>query len=47
MTDREKIIKAIENAKKQSVEYAQEYILVPLMETDMILNLLKSRNPSG
>ena len=41
MTDREKIINAIEKAKKQSEEYAQDRIIVPFKEADMILALLK------
>ena len=43
MTDREKIIRAIEKAKKQSAEYAQDRIIVPFKETDMILALLKEQ----
>jgi hypothetical protein len=43
MTDREKIISAIEKAKKQSAEYAQDRIIVPFKETDMILALLKEQ----
>ena len=45
MTDREKIIKAIEKAKKQSEEYAQDCIIVPFKEADMILALLKEQEP--
>ena len=41
--DREKIINAIEKAKKQSEEYAQDRIIVPFKETDMILALLKEQ----
>jgi len=43
MTDREKIINAIEKAKKQSEEYAQDCIIVPFKEADMILALLKEQ----
>lgn len=43
MDNREKIISAIEKAKKQSEEYAQEYILVPFKEADMIIALLKEQ----
>lgn len=43
MTDREKIINAIEKAKKQSEEYAQDRIIVPFKEADMILTLLKEQ----
>lgn len=39
--NREKIINAIEKAKKQSEEYAQDRIIVPFKEADMILALLK------
>ena len=45
MTDREKIINAIEKAKKQSKEYAQDRIVVPFKEADMILALLKEQEP--
>ena len=45
MNNREKIINAIEKAKKQSEEYAQEYILVPFKEADMIIALLKEQEP--
>ena len=41
--DREKIINAIEKAKKQSEEYAQDRIIVPFKEADMILALLKEQ----
>ena len=41
MIDRANLIMAIETAKEQSIEYAQDYILCPLKETDMILELLK------
>lgn len=41
MTDREKIINAIEKAKKQSEENAQDRIIVPFKEADMIIALLK------
>jgi len=43
MNDREKIIRAIEKAKKQSEEYAQDRIIVPFKEADMILSLLKEQ----
>ena len=43
ITDREKIINAIEKAKKQSEEYAQDHIIVPFKEADMILALLKGQ----
>ena len=43
MNNREKIISAVEKAKKQSKENAQEYILVPLKEADMIVALLKKQ----
>lgn len=45
MTDREKIINAIEKAKKQSEEYDQDCIIVPFKEADMILDLLKKQEP--
>ena len=41
--DREKIINAIEKAKKQSEEYAQDRIIVPFKEADIILALLKEQ----
>ena len=41
MTDREKIISAIEKAKKQSEEYALDRIIVPFKEADMIIAMLK------
>ena len=41
--DREKIINAIEKAKKQSEEYALDRIIVPFKEADMILALLKEQ----
>lgn len=43
MNNREKIINALEKAKKQSEENAQDVIIVPFKETDMILALLKER----
>lgn len=43
MTDREKIIKAIEKAKKQSEQYALDRIVIPFKEADMILALLKEQ----
>ena len=43
MIDRANLIMAIETAKEQSIEYAQDYILCPLKETDMILELLKEQ----
>ncbi len=45
MNNREKIISAIEKAKKQSEEYAQDIIIVPFKEADMILALLKEQEP--
>ena len=45
MNNREKIISAIEKAKKQSEEYALDRIIVPFKETDMILTLLKKQEP--
>lgn len=45
MTDRDKIINAIEKAKKQSNEYALDRIIVPFKEADMILAILKEREP--
>ena len=43
MTDREKMICAIERAKRQSEEYAQDRILVPFREADMIISLLREQ----
>ena len=43
MSDRNKIINAIEKAKKQSEEYAQDHIIVPFKEADMILAMLKEQ----
>jgi hypothetical protein len=43
MPDREKIISAIEKAKKQSEENAQDAIIVPFKEVDMIISLLKEQ----
>lgn len=43
MDAREKIINAIEKAKKQSEEYAQDKIIVPFKEADMIISLLKEQ----
>ena len=43
MNNREKVIRAIEKAKKQSEEYAQDRIIVPFREADMILALLKEQ----
>ena len=43
MNNREKIICAIEKAKKQSEEYALDRIIVPFREADMILALLKKQ----
>ena len=43
MNNREKVIRAIEKAKKQSEEYAQDRIIVPFREADMILELLKEQ----
>lgn len=45
MTDREKIVNAIKKAKKRSEEYAQDRIIVPFKETDIILALLKEKEP--
>lgn len=45
MNDREKIIIAIEKAKKQSEECALDRIVVPFKEADMILALLKESEP--
>ena len=45
MTDSEKIIKAIEKAKKQSEQYALDRIVVPFKEADMILAMLKEQEP--
>ena len=42
-TERERVIKALEKAKKQSEEYAQERIIVPFRETNMIIALLKEQ----
>ncbi len=41
--DREKVIKALERAKAQSEEYAQDHIVVPFKELDMILALLREQ----
>ena len=41
--DRENVINAIEKAKKQSEEYAQDRIIVPFKEADMIIALLKEQ----
>ena len=43
MNAREKIINSIEKAKKQSEEYAQDRIIVPFKEADMIIALLKEQ----
>lgn len=43
MDNREKIILAIEKAKRQSEEYAQDTIIIPFKEADMILSLLKEQ----
>ena len=43
MPDREKIVNAIEKAIKQSEQYAQDCIVVPFKEVDMILALLKKQ----
>lgn len=45
MNDAEKLIIAIEKAKKQSEEYAQDRIFVPFKEADMIITLLKEQEP--
>ena len=45
MVDREKIIDAIERAKKQSEEYGLDRILVDFKAADMILELLKDQKP--
>ena len=44
MDTREKIINAIEKAKKQSEGYAQDRIIVPFKEADMIIALLKEQD---
>lgn len=46
MADLEKIIAAIEKAKKQSEENGLDRIIVPFKETDMILALLKEQEPA-
>lgn len=46
MNNREKIIRAIEKAKKQSEEYAHDTIVVPFKEADIILALLKEQEPT-
>ena len=43
MVDREKIISAIEKAKKQSEEYELDRIIVSLKVVDIILALLKEQ----
>ena len=43
MSNREKIISAIEKAKKQSEGNAQDAIIVPFKEANMILALLKEQ----
>ena len=43
MTDREKIISAIEKAKNESEEYALDRIIVPFKDADMIVELLKEQ----
>jgi len=45
MTEREKIVNAIEKAKKQSEQYALDCIIVPFKEADIILALLKEQEP--
>ncbi len=45
MADRKRVINAIEQAKKQSEEYALDKIIVPFKEADMILTLLKEQEP--
>ena len=45
MNDAEKLIIAIEKAKKQSEEYSQDRIIVPFKEADMIIALLKKQEP--
>ena len=45
MADREKIISAIEKAKKQSEKYGLDSILVDFKAADMILELLKDQKP--
>lgn len=47
MDNREKIIQAIEKAKRQSEEYAQDTIIIPFREADMILALLKEQETSN
>ena len=43
MNDAEKMITAIEKAKRQSAENAQDVIIVPFREADIIISLLKDR----
>ncbi len=43
MNNREKIISAIEKAKTQSKENAQDAIIVPFKEANMIIDLLKEQ----
>jgi len=43
MTDKEKLIVAIERAKEQSEEYGLDRILVDFKAADMILKLLKKQ----
>lgn len=45
MIEREKMICAIERAKRQSEEYVQDRIFVPFREADMIISLLKEQEP--
>lgn len=45
VTDKGKIINALELAKKQSEENGLDRIIVPFKETDMILALLKEQEP--
>ena len=47
MTDREKIISAIEKAKKESAENALDRIIVPFKEANMIIDLLKEQEDLG
>lgn len=43
MTEREKLITAIERAREQSEEFGLGFIVVKFKETDLILELLKEQ----
>ena len=45
MTDRQKLITAIERAREQSEEFGIGFIVVKYKETDLILELLKEQEP--